>query len=125
MQNKRLFIPPIALTGTLATTLVEAGTTAESGNTGYVAAKAYILIRHMRVINTTAGPLAVSLFVGAAAAALAGTEFHWSAAVVAANSYLDWYGELKLDATTPKALTGGSTTTGLTLNCDNAEIGFA
>ena len=125
MQNKRLHINPIALTGTLATTLIEPGTTAESGNTGYTVGKAYILIRHIRVVNTTAGALALSLFVGAAAAAAAGTEFAFPASVIPANGYVDWYGELRLDGTTTaSALCGGSTTTGLTLNADNAEIGF-
>jgi hypothetical protein len=125
MQQRKLFIPPVALIGTLATTILEGGTTAESGNTGYTAVKTRLIIRHIRIVNTTAGALAVSLFVGAAAAATAGTEFAFSAYSVAANSYVDWYGELILDATTPKALCGGSTTTGLTINFDNCEIGFA
>lgn len=126
MQNKRLSIPPIALTGTLATTIVEPGTTAESGNAGYTASKAYILIRHFRVINTTSGALSVSLFKGAAATAAAGTEFAFSATPVPGNSYIEWYGELRLDGTTTaSALCGGSTTTGLTIDIDNAEIGFS
>jgi len=126
MQNKRLSIPPIALTTTNATTLLEPGTTAESGNTGYTATKAYILVRHMRAVNTTSGALTLSLYKGAAASAVAGTEFAWNATSVPANSYLDWVGELRLDGTTTaSAICGGASATGMTLNIDNAEIGFA
>jgi hypothetical protein len=125
MQNKRLSIPPVALTATLATTLLEPGPNAEFGNTGYTPSKSYILFRHMRVANTTSGALTVSLFKGAAATAAAGTEFAWSAASVPANGYLDWFGELRLDGTTTaSALCGGASSTGLTLNIDNAEIGL-
>lgn len=124
MQQRPLFIAPIPLIGTLATTILEGGTTAESGNTGYTVQKTRIIVKHIRIVNTTSGALAVSLFVGAAAAAAAGTEFAFSAYSVPANSYVDWYGTLILDASIPKALCGGSTTTGLTINID-AEIGFA
>jgi hypothetical protein len=126
MQNMRLSIPPIALSATLSTTLLEPGTSPESGETGYTPSKSYILFRHMRVVNTTNAALLVSLFKGAAGADAAGTEFAWNAASVPANGYLDWVGECRLDGTaTASALTGGASNTGLTLNIDCAEIGFA
>ena len=98
------------------------GTTAETGAVGYTPTKSTILLRHIRVINTTAGALAVSLFKGVAATAAAGTEFAFSATVVPANSYLDWNGLLRLDS--GSVLCGGSTTTGLTIEGEG-EIGMA
>lgn len=125
-QNKRLSIPPVALTATLATTLLEPGTTAETGNTGYTATKSYILVRHMRIVNTTSGNLTVSLFKGAAATAAAGTEFAFSGYQLGPNAFQDWYGELRLDGTaTASALCGGASGLGVTLDIDDAEIGFA
>lgn len=107
-----------ALTGTLATNILQPA--AAGSGTGYTPTASYIILRHMRVVNTTGGALAVSLFVGASASAAAGTEFAWSATSVPANSYLDWFGYRKL--LTANFLTGGSTTTGLTLNIEG-EIG--
>lgn len=124
-QNRTLNIQPIALTGTLATTILKAFITTLTGGAGYTQTQPYILVTHMRIVNTTSGPLAVSLFVGAAATASAGTEFAFSATVVPANSYVDWYGKLRLDGSTAfEALCGGSTTTGLTINID-AEMGVS
>jgi hypothetical protein len=130
MQNKRINIPPIALTGTLATTLINSFITTLTGCApAGLMTQPYILIRHIRIVNTTAGALAVSLFHGAAAAAAAGTEFAFSAVSVPAFSYVDWYGELRLDGgngtTTATCLCGGSTTTGLSMIVDNAEIGLS
>jgi hypothetical protein len=126
MQNKRLSILPIALTTVVGTTLLEPGTTAESGNTGYVAGKCYILARHIRVSNSATAASVISLYKGAATGSAAGTEFAWSGVSVPGNSYIDWYGELRLDGTTTaSALTGSANPATLTLGIDNAEIGIA
>jgi hypothetical protein len=120
--NKILKFGPVALTGTLATTVISPKITTLTGGAGFTQTQPYVIIRHIRIVNTTAGALAVSLFVGAAATAAAGTEFAFSAYSVSANSYVEWYGAQRLDGNVD-FLCGGSTTTGLTLNAEG-EIGI-
>lgn len=57
----------------------------------------YFIIKHIRVINKTAGAVNISLFIGATGGSAAGTEFAWSATPVPANSFLEWFGQLRLD----------------------------
>lgn len=57
----------------------------------------YIVLKHIRVVNKTAGPVNISLFIGATGGSAAGTEFAWSATPVPANSFLEWFGQLRLD----------------------------
>jgi hypothetical protein len=121
MQNRALRLGPVALTGTLATTIFNTKITSLAGPAGYTQTQPYSILTHLRVVNTTSGPLAVSLFIGAAATAAAGTEFGFSATVVAAYSYVDWYGRERLENT--DYLCGGSTTTGLTISGEG-EIGL-
>ena len=58
----------------------------------------YIVLKHIRIVNRTAGAVAYSLFVGATGGSAAGTEFMGSSRAIAANSFEDWYGVLRLDA---------------------------
>jgi hypothetical protein len=62
------------------------------------AAAQYIILRHLRAVNKTAGAITISLWIGATGANAVGTEFAWQAAVVPANSFLDWFGAVRLDA---------------------------
>lgn len=57
----------------------------------------YVVLKHIRVVNQTAGPVAISLWVGATGATADGTEFAWEGTSVPADSYLDWYGTKRLD----------------------------
>ena len=64
-----------------------------------------------------------SLYLGATGANTAGTEVIGTATSVAANSYVDWYGALRLDAA--DFLVGGaSANTSLTIQGEG-EIGVA
>lgn len=121
MQNKRFRFGPIALTTTTTTNLLNPPTASGGVNAG--SSSQYILLRHLRVVNKTAGPVTVSLWLGATGANAAGTEVVWQAATVAANSYLDWYGEMRVDAA--DFLVGGaSANTSLALHGEG-EIGVA
>lgn len=123
MQNKRLNIEPIAITAAAAN-LLNPTLTSTAGGVNIACTQPYVLIRHMRVVNKTSGAVTVTLYKGATGGSAAGTEFAWNATSVPANSFLDWYGELRLD--TGDFLTGlASAATSLTLNIDQAEIGFA
>lgn len=123
MQNKRLNIQPIAITNAV-TNLLNPTLTSAAGGVNIACTQPYVLIRHMRVVNRTAAAVTVSLYKGATGASAAGTEYAWNGASVPANSFLEWYGELRLDST--DFLTGiAGANNALTLDVDQAEIGFS
>lgn len=83
----------------------------------------YIVLRHIRIVNKTAGAVTFSGYIGATGASAAGTEFLGTGLSVAANSYVDWYGQIRLDAA--DFFTGvASATTSLVINGEG-EIGVA
>lgn len=121
MQNKPFFLGPVALTATLTTNLMNPPTT--TGGVGAGTPNTFILLKHLRVINTTSSPIDVSLFRGATTAAAAGTEFVWATTPVPADGVLDFYSPgVRFDAA--NFLTGGGSATGLTLIAEG-EIGIA
>lgn len=124
MTNKPFRFGPIALTTTTTTNLLNPGTT--TGGVNATAApydKTYLLLRHVRVVNKTAGAVTFSLWLGATGGNAAGTEVIGQGLSVAANSYVDWYGYLLL--TTADFLVGGaSANTSLSIDGEG-EIGIA
>lgn len=123
MQNKRLNIQPIAITNGV-TNLLNALLTSAAGGVNIACTQPYVLIRHMRVLNKTAAPVTLTMYKGGTGASVAGTELDFGGTSVPANSYLDWYGELRLDSTDFVTGIAGSNTA-LVLNVDQAEIGFS
>ena len=122
-QNKVANIQPIALTSTLTTTILNCGVTSMAGPTGITIGQPYILIKHRRVTNKTTAAVNVSLFKGSSGGDAAGTEIGWSAVPVPPNSYLDFYGLIRLDS--GDYLTGGAgANTALTLTIDG-EVGIS
>jgi hypothetical protein len=122
MQNTPFLTGPIALSTTLGTNLLNPPTLA--GGVGITPAKTFILVKHIRVVNTTAGNVSASFFKGATGAAAAGTEVGASATPVLANAVLDIYfppSGLRLE--TVDFLTGGGSATGLTVTI-TGEIGI-
>jgi hypothetical protein len=121
--NKRLNIEPVALT-TSAANLLNPAITSLSGPIGYTQTQPYLLIRHIRAVNKSGSAATVSTYKGATAGSAAGTEYAFNAVSIPANSYVDWYGEMRLDS--GDFFTGlASAATAITLNFDNAEIGIA
>jgi hypothetical protein len=121
MQNTPFRTGPIALSTTLGTNLLNPPTL--TGGVGVTPAKTFILVKHIRVVNTTAAPVAASFFLGATAANAAGTEVGAAATPVPANSALDIFfppSGLRLETT--NFLTGGAAATGLTATI-TGEIG--
>ena len=83
----------------------------------------YILLRHIRIVNKTAGAVTFSLWLGATGANAAGTETIGQALSVAANSAYDWYGLMRLDST--DFLVGGASA-GTSLSIEGeGEIGVS
>lgn len=120
-SNKQFNFGPIALTATLTTNLLNPA--AASGGVNGGASGQYIILRHIRVVNKTAGAVTVSLWKGATGANAAGTEFAFQATSVPANSYVDWYGAARFD-TTDFLVGGASAGTSLSIQGEG-EVGVA
>lgn len=120
-SNKAFNFGPVALTNTLTTNILNPATASGGVNAGSSAQ--YIIIRHIRVVNKTAGTVTFSLYRGATGGNVAGTEVIGIGQSVAANSSYDWYGILRFDAA--DFLVGGaSANTSLTINGEG-EIGVS
>lgn len=120
--NKVVRFGPVALSNTLTTNIINPPTV--SGGTGLAGTNTatYVILRHIRIVNKTAGAVTFSLYIGATGANTAGTEFMGLGNSIPANSYVDWYGQLRLD--TADFLVGGaSAATSLTFQAEG-EIGI-
>lgn len=120
-QNKAFRFGPIALVTTTTTNLLNPATATGGVNGG--SSPNYILLKHMRIVNKTAGAVTASFWLGATGANAAGTEVIGQGLSVAANSYVDWFGLLRLD-TTDFLVGGASANTSLTLEGEG-EVGVA
>jgi hypothetical protein len=121
MQNRALRMGPAALAASAAN-IVNSAITSLSGPVGYTQTQPYILITHIRIVNKTSAAATVSLYIGATGGSAAGTEFAFNGYSVAANSYVDWYGRVRLEST--DFLTGlASAATTLTFQAEG-EIGL-
>lgn len=119
--NKQIRIGPVALSATLTTNIINPGT---SGSIGVPATVfvLYMILRHIRIVNKTAGAVTFSLYIGATGANAAGTEFIGTALSVPANSAYDWFGAVRLD--TADFLVGGASAgTSLTFEAEG-EVGI-
>lgn len=122
MQNRPLRVGPVALTATLGTNILNTSLSALAGPTGYTQTQPYAILTHIRIVNKSAVSANASLFIGATAGTAAGSEFGFSAYPIPGNSYVDWYGRLRLEST--DFLTGGaSSVTALTFEAEG-EIGL-
>jgi hypothetical protein len=119
-QNKAFRFGPVALSNTLTTNILNPSTTTGGTNSGGTGAL-YIILRHIRIVNKTAGAVTCSFWLGATAGNVAGTEVIGQALSVPANFYVDWFGLLRLD--TADFLVGGaSAATSLSIQGEG-EIG--
>lgn len=120
-QNRILRVGPVALTTTLTTNILNPA--GAGAGAGYTPTASYILLRHVRISNKTSAAATFSLWIGATAGNVAGTEFMGTGVSVPANSYTDWYGQVRLDAA--DFLVGGAgTATALTLTAEG-EVGLS
>lgn len=123
MQNRPFKFGPVALTTTLTTNILNPNVTSLAGPVGFTLTQPYLLITHLRLVNKTPGAVTASLWLGATGANAAGTEFAFQGASIAANSYADWNGRLRMDAA--DFLVGGSNTaTALSIEGEG-EIGVS
>lgn len=120
--NKVIRMGPVAMSNTLTTNIINPPTL--TGGTGLAGTNTntYLIIRHIRIVNKTAGAVTFSLYIGATGANAAGTEFMGLGNSIAANSYVDWYGMLRMDVA-DFMVGGASAATSLTIQCEG-EIGI-
>lgn len=122
-SNKIINIGPVALSATLTTNILNPNITSVAGPVGFTMSQPYIILRHIRILNKTAGAVTFSLWKGATGANTAGTEVIGTAYSVAANSAFDWYGIMRFDAA--DFLVGGASAgTSLTFYAEG-EIGVS
>lgn len=101
-------VGPVALSATLTTNVYN--------NTS---ALIYDVIKHIHIVNKTAGAVTFSLWLGGTGGNVAGTEL-FSAQSVAANSVYDWYGSLKM-LSTDFLVGGASAGTSLTITIEGEQ----
>lgn len=121
--NKTIRFGPVAMVTGSTPNLINPAVTSLAGPVGFTMTQPYIIIRHIRLVNKTAGAITVSLYIGATGAAAAGTEFLGTALSIAANSAYDWYGQVRLDSA--DFLTGSaSANTSITFEAEG-ELGVS
>ena len=120
--NKLEIFGPVALSATLTTNIV-APAAAGAGAVGYTATATYIILRHIRIVNKTGGAATCSFYKGATGANAAGTEVIGTALNVPANSYIDWYGAMRLEGTNGFLVGGASAGATLTFEAEG-EVGL-
>jgi hypothetical protein len=106
MQNKLVRIGPLQLLAALGTDIITLPTV--SGGTNVSAPGLVLILKHIRIVNRSAGAATFSLWLGASGANVAGTEVIGQGLSVAANSAFDWYGLLRIEGA--EALVGGAGT---------------
>lgn len=120
-SNKAFRFGPVAMSNTLTTNILNPPTASGGVNAGSSAQ--YIILRHIRIVNKTAGAVTFSIWLGATGANAAGTEVVGIGLSVAANSAYDWYGMMRLDST--DFLVGGASAANSLSIQGEGEIGVA
>ncbi len=119
MQSKK-FSLAYAITNSAANALNPPTIT---GGVGIAETKTYVILKHIRIVNKTAGAVTVSAYIGGTAGSAAGTEFAWNATSVPANGALDWWGDRYMKTADFLSMLAGATTS-LVANIEG-EIGLA
>jgi len=112
MANKFRF-GPLALTTTLTTNLLNPPTT--TGGVNPPTSTVFLVLKHLRIVNKTALPATFSLWLGATAGNVAGTEVIGNGVSVAAHSFFDYYSPGLLIEAADFLVGGSDTATALTI----------
>jgi len=122
--NKILSIPPIQLTTTTTTNLLNCNVTSLAGPVGFTMTQPYILIKRIHAVNRTASAVTCSLWKGLTAANTAGTEFEFNLTTIPANGFVDVYPAVNPFNAADFLVGGASANSAVTLNI-TAEIGVS
>jgi hypothetical protein len=130
--NKITRFGPVALTTTTTTNIFNPPTLTGGVGVNSLDANTYVILRHIRITNKTVSAASVALWLGLTGANTAGTEVIVGGTASAgaltlgvsipAQSYVDWYGQLRMNSA--DFLVGGAgTATALTIEGEG-EIGI-
>jgi len=127
--NKVLkFGPTAVVVQPTITNFINPGTA--TAGVGFTSTNPYIILRHLRVVNKTASPANFAMWLGATGGSAAGTEViaggNATATLgisVAANSFFEWFGMLRMESADFLTMTTNTTLT-LVVNGEG-EIGIA
>jgi hypothetical protein len=97
-SNKIIRFGPVALTSSASNIINPPTLTGGTGLAGSNTAT-YVIIRQIVLLNKTASPATISMYLGASGASAAGTEFLVNATSLPANTILTFNGLWRLDAT--------------------------
>ena len=97
MQAKKLNIEPAYLP-VAAGNLLNCNVSSLAGPVGFTMTQPYILITHIRLMNSDSAAHVCSLYKGATSGSAGGTQFAFAGVSVPPNSWVDWYGEARFDA---------------------------
>lgn len=103
----------MALTTTTTANILKGPVQAAAG-TNVAAQDIYMLLRHIRIVNKTAGAVTFSLWIDATGGNTAGKEVIGSLYSIPAYGAFDWYGMLRMDAA-DYLVGGASANTSLTI----------
>ena len=103
MDSRLVRFPTVGLTNTLTTKLYQPPTTTGGTNVPPQCTNCYWEITHIHVSNTSTSPVAVTL-------GLSGDSSILPATSIQGNSYVDYYGNYRLDAANSDYLSGGAAT---------------
>jgi hypothetical protein len=122
LQNKPIRLGPVAVPNAAGNIwnppTLTGGVNPPAGSTN-----SYYILTHIRVVNKSANAVPFSAFIGATGGSAAGTEFMGSGLSVPANSYIDWYGRVRLDVADFLTALAGTVTT-LVMSAEG-EMGIA
>lgn len=90
MQNRPYRLGPLAVP-IAVTDILNPPVTSGGVNVG-TPLDCFVILKHVRWVNTTAAPITFIAYLGATGGSAAGTEVFGSAKSVAANDVYDWYG---------------------------------
>jgi hypothetical protein len=96
-SNKTFRFGPAAVAAAAAN-ILNPNVTSLAGPVGFTMTQPYLIVRHIRIVNKTAGAVTFSGYIGATGGSAAGTEFLGTGLSIPANSFIDWYGMVRLDA---------------------------
>ena len=100
MQNRAALFGPAAM-ATAVANLLNCALTSNSGPLGIsspASVALYIILTHLRFVNTAASAATINTFIGTTATSATAAAFAFNGYSIAANSYVDWYGRVRLDA---------------------------
>ena len=119
--NKTVRFGPIGLPGNTTTTIFNPPTLTGGTNVPSLSTNSYYILRHLRVGNKTGAAVNVAGWLGASSSVLtngSGTEFAWVGSAsagtlvtgvsVPANSYVEWFGMVRMDTADYMAIGAGS-----------------